>query len=254
MPADNNGISETIKLAQQLIRCRSVTPEDAGCQSILQERLLPLGFHCEPVNREDVTNLWARRGAAHPLVVFAGHTDVVPTGPVDDWDSPPFEGIVAEGILHGRGAADMKGSIACFIRACEKFVGEHPEHKGSIGLLITSDEEGPAIDGTLAVLDALSERGETIDMCLVGEPTSVDTLGDMIKVGRRGSLGATLTVRGVQGHIAYPHLATNPIHNAMPALAEIIDVEWDNGNENFQPTSLQLSNINAGTGATNVIP
>ncbi|MEJ2177351.1 MAG: succinyl-diaminopimelate desuccinylase [Gammaproteobacteria bacterium] len=254
MPAEDIGLSETVKLAQDLIRRRSVTPEDAGCQSMLRERLIALGFSCESINREDVTNLWARRGHARPLVVFAGHTDVVPTGPAEHWDIAPFEGTVAKGVLHGRGAADMKGSIASFVLACEQFVSEHPGHKGSIGLLITSDEEGPALHGTLAVLEKLNQRNESIDMCVVGEPTSVETLGDVIKVGRRGSLGAKLLIRGIQGHIAYPHLAANPIHHAMPALTEIIDIEWDSGNENFQPTSLQLSNINAGTGATNVIP
>lgn len=254
MPAEEAGLTESVKLAQQLIRRPSVTPEDAGCQTMLCERLAPLGFRCEAVNREEVTNLWARRGDARPLVVFAGHTDVVPPGPLEEWDIAPYEGVVADGVLHGRGAADMKGSIASFVLACENFLEKHPDHEGSIGLLITSDEEGPAKHGTLAVLEALGERNENIDMCIVGEPTSVESLGDMIKVGRRGSLGAKLTVRGVQGHIAYPHLATNPIHTAMPALREIIDIEWDNGNENFQPTSLQLSNINAGTGATNVIP
>ena len=254
MPADEAGLAESVKLAQQLIRRPSVTPDDAGCQTMLCERLAPLGFRCEPINREDVTNLWARRGDARPLVVFAGHTDVVPPGPLEEWDIAPYEGVVADGVLHGRGAADMKGSIASFVLACEKFLENHPDHKGSIGMLITSDEEGPAKHGTLAVLEALGDRNESIDMCIVGEPTSVESLGDMIKVGRRGSLGAKLTVRGVQGHIAYPHLATNPIHTAMPALREIIDIQWDNGNENFQPTSLQLSNINAGTGATNIIP
>ncbi len=254
MSPDDRGLSGTVTLAQQLIRRRSVTPEDAGCQELLRDLLVPLGFSCEFINREGVTNLWARRGQAQPLVVFAGHTDVVPTGPLEHWEIAPFEGTIKNGMLHGRGAADMKGSIASFMEACDQFIAAHPDHGGSIGLLITSDEEGPAQHGTLAVLDALNARNEQIDMCLVGEPTSTSKIGDVIKVGRRGSLGANLTVRGIQGHIAYPHLAANPIHSAMPALSEIINFEWDSGNNNFQPTSLQLSNFNAGTGATNIIP
>jgi len=246
--------SPTIELAQALIRRSSVTPEDAGCQQLLANRLTAMGFQCEQINKEEVTNLWARHGSEAPLLVFAGHTDVVPTGPLEQWNIPPFDGQIVDGMLHGRGAADMKGSIAGFICALEEFFADHHDHKGSIGLLITSDEEGPAVHGTRAVLDVLNHRGEKIDMCIVGEPTSNETLGDVIKVGRRGSLGATLTIEGTQGHIAYPQLAKNPIHLAMPVLDELVSIEWDQGNDNFQPTSLQISNIRAGTGATNVIP
>ena len=250
----NDTLSPTIALAQDLIRRESVTPADAECQAMLAKQLEAIGFKTESIVAEDVTNLWARRGSASPLFVFAGHTDVVPTGPVAEWLRPPFSAEIADGMLHGRGAADMKGSIAAFVTACERFVSAHPDHKGSIGLLITSDEEGPAIHGTRAVLDVLNAREEQINYCVVGEPTSSNRLGDVIKVGRRGSLGARLQIRGTQGHIAYPHLADNPIHRALPALQEIAAVHWDDGNENFDPTSLQFSNINGGTGATNVIP
>jgi len=246
--------SDTVLLAQTLIQKPSVTPADEGCQQLLTDRLQPLGFRCEQMNRGGVTNLWATRGDAKPLLVFAGHTDVVPTGPLDQWRIPPFNGRIEDGMLHGRGAADMKGSIAAFVCACESFVRQYPEHQGAIGLLITSDEEGPATDGTVAVLDALHERDQVIDLCIVGEPTSTDRLGDVIKVGRRGSLGAKIQFHGVQGHIAYPHLASNPIHLALPALQELTGIVWDQGNVNFQPSSLQLSNIHGGTGATNVIP
>jgi len=246
--------SDTVLLAQALVQKHSVTPADEGCQQLLTDRLTPLGFHCEQINRGDVTNLWATKGDAKPLLVFAGHTDVVPTGPLEQWRIPPFEGKIENGMLHGRGTADMKGSIAAFVCACESFLDRFPEHLGAIGLLITSDEEGPAVDGTVAVLDALKQRGQQIDLCIVGEPTSTERLGDVIKVGRRGSLGADIKIRGVQGHIAYPHLARNPIHLALPALQELTSIVWDQGNDNFQPTSLQLSNIHGGTGATNVIP
>lgn len=254
MTSSQHQVSDTGQLAQALVRRESVTPEDAGCQALLADRLSALGFQVESIVAGDVTNLWARRGNAAPLFVFAGHTDVVPTGPAADWQKPPFGGDIENGMLHGRGAADMKGSIASFITACERFIGRIPGHTGSIALLITSDEEGPAVHGTRAVLEMLAGRGEQIDLCVVGEPTSSERLGDIIKVGRRGSLGARLRVNGVQGHIAYPHLADNPVHRLLPALDEIIKVEWDQGNSNFQPTSLQVSNINAGTGATNVIP
>ncbi len=253
-PAPATTLSPTIQLAQALIQKPSVTPSDEGCQALLASRLQPLGFKCEQVNRGGVTNLWATKGSAAPLVVFAGHTDVVPTGPLDQWKVPPFQGEIREGMLHGRGAADMKGSIAAFVCACESFLDKNKQHNGAIGLLITSDEEGPAVDGTVAVLDVLAQRGQVIDYCIVGEPTSTERLGDVIKVGRRGSLGAKITFQGVQGHIAYPHLARNPIHQALPALQELIAIQWDQGNANFQPTSLQLSNIHGGTGATNVIP
>ncbi|MGE5650667.1 MAG: succinyl-diaminopimelate desuccinylase, partial [Bacillota bacterium] len=216
--------------------------------------LSPLGFQCESVESGNVTNLWARRGTTQPLVVFAGHTDVVPTGPLDQWHSDPFVPTRRDGKLYGRGAADMKTSIAAMVVAVEEFVGNHPDHKGSIGFLITSDEEGPAIDGTVIVCDMLKARGEQLDYCIVGEPTSSDQLGDVIKNGRRGSLSGRLTIKGVQGHIAYPHLAKNPIHLAAPALAELAAEHWDNGNEYYSPTSWQMSNIHAGTGATNVIP
>lgn len=254
MSAPEHSLSSTASLARELVRLPSVTPEDAGCQTLIAERLANTGFHCETINRGGVTNSWIRRGSAKPLFVLAGHTDVVPTGPESQWRYPPFEGAIADGMLHGRGAADMKGSIAAFVCACEEFVAAHPEHNGSIALLITSDEEGVAQDGTLAVLDVLSERGEKIDLCIVGEPSSTRALGDVIKVGRRGSLGATVRIHGIQGHIAYPHVAKNPIHLALPALRELVETEWDRGNEVFQPTNLQISNIHAGTGAHNVIP
>ena len=246
--------SPTIDLAQALIRKASVTPLDEGCQALLTERLSRIGFQCEQINFEDVSNLWATRGQAKPLVVFAGHTDVVPTGPIEQWAIPPFSGEIKDNMLHGRGAADMKGSIASFVTACERFVATHPEHSGSIGLLITSDEEGIAKWGTRAVIEELGKRKVNLDMCIVGEPTSVSEVGDMIKVGRRGSLNGKLTIKGKQGHIAYPHLANNPIHLALSGLAALTTKTWDQGNENFPPTSFQISNINAGTGATNVIP
>jgi succinyl-diaminopimelate desuccinylase len=244
----------TLALAQELIALRSLTPDDAGCQDLLMARLAPLGFSGETISANGVTNLWARRGTARPLVCLAGHTDVVPTGPLAQWDSDPFVPTRRDGFLHGRGAADMKASIAAFVIAIEGFVSAYPDAPGSIALLITSDEEGPSVDGTVRVVERLAARGERLDYCIIGEPSSVDALGDMIKNGRRGTLSGTLTVKGVQGHIAYPHLARNPIHEVAPALAELATTTWDAGNEYFPPTTWQCSNIHAGTGATNVIP
>jgi succinyl-diaminopimelate desuccinylase len=246
--------SRTQLLAEELIALDSVTPHDRGCQQRLAELLKPLGFHCETIESNGVTNLWARKGSEAPLFVFAGHTDVVPAGPLDQWHSQPFAPTTRDGKLYGRGASDMKTSLAAMVVACEEFVASHPAHKGSIAFLLTSDEEGPATDGTVLVCERLEERGETIDFCLVGEPTSAHVLGDMIKNGRRGSLSGHLVVKGVQGHIAYPQLARNPIHQAAPALAELALETWDDGNEYYLPTSWQVSNIQAGTGATNVIP
>lgn len=247
-------MSRTLALTEELIALESVTPNDRGCQQRLVELLAPLGFACEPVESGGVTNLWARRGSTQPLLVFAGHTDVVPAGPLDQWHTPPFQPTRRDGKLYGRGAADMKTSIAAMVVAAEEFVQAHPDHKGSIGFLITSDEEGPATDGTVVVCDMLKARGEQLDYCIVGEPTSTDQLGDVIKNGRRGSMSGRLTVKGVQGHIAYPQLAKNPIHLAAPALAELAAEKWDDGNEYYLPTSWQMSNIHGGTGATNVIP
>ena len=244
----------TLRLTRELIGRRSITPDDKGCQELLAQRLARLGFATESIRRGEVTNLWARRGTARPLLCFVGHTDVVPTGPVEKWHSDPFVPTERDGKLFGRGAADMKTSIAAFIVAIEGFLARHPSPRGSIALLITSDEEGPAVDGTSKVIELLKSRGERIDYCLVGEPTCVSRLGDTIKNGRRGSLSGTLRVRGVQGHVAYPHLAKNPVHLAMPALAELAATEWDRGNEYFPPTTWQISNIKGGTGATNVIP
>jgi succinyl-diaminopimelate desuccinylase len=248
------GASPTLELASELIARRSQTPDDAGCQAVLSARLAHAGFHCDSLVSNGVTNLWARRGAARPAVCFAGHTDVVPTGPIDAWTSDPFMPTVRDGFLYGRGAADMKSSLAAFVVATERFVATHPAHPGSIALLITSDEEGPATDGTVRVVDRLKARGEALDYCVVGEPSSSERLGDTIKNGRRGTLSGTLTVRGVQGHIAYPQLAKNPILLAAPAIAELAAMRWDQGNEYFPPTSWQASNIHAGTGAANVIP
>ncbi|MEO6825159.1 MAG: succinyl-diaminopimelate desuccinylase [Nitrosospira sp.] len=246
--------NDTLALAQSLIACRSLTPFDSGCQEILINRLEKIGFNIERIRCGDVDNLWARRGTSAPLLCFAGHTDVVPTGPLEKWDSDPFKPEIRHDRLYGRGAADMKGSVAAFITAIEAFVAEHPDHGGSIALLITSDEEGVAVEGTVKVVEALKARNEPIDYCIVGEPTCVDVLGDTIKNGRRGSLSGTLTVKGIQGHIAYPHLAKNPIHLAAPAIAELAQTTWDNGDEYFPPTTWQISNISGGTGATNVIP
>jgi len=244
----------TFDLAHQLIARRSVTPHDAGCLDLLAARLAPLGFRCERINANGVENLWARRGAAAPLVCFAGHTDVVPTGPLENWASDPFTPTIRDGVLYGRGASDMKTSLAAFVTAIEAFVAAHPGHAGSIAVLFTSDEEGIAVDGTVRVVEALKDRGEKMDYCIVGEPTCVQRLGDMIKNGRRGSLSGNLVVKGVQGHVAYPHLARNPVHEFGAALAELAATEWDRGNEFFPPTTWQVSNINAGTGAGNVIP
>jgi succinyl-diaminopimelate desuccinylase len=247
-------MSKTLALTEELIALSSVTPNDNGCQQRLIDLLSPLGFHCETVQSGDVTNLWARRGTRQPLLVFAGHTDVVPTGPLTQWQSDPFKPTRRDGRLYGRGAADMKTSIAAMVVAVEEFVSDHPGHKGSIGFLITSDEEGPATDGTVVVCDMLKARGEQLDYCIVGEPTSFEQLGDMIKNGRRGTMSGKLTVKGIQGHIAYPQLAKNPIHLAAPALAELAAKKWDDGNEYYLPTSWQMSNIHGGTGASNVIP
>ena len=246
--------STTLALTEKLIALSSVTPDDKGCQQHLIDLLTPLGFVCETIISNDVTNLWARRGTASPVFVFAGHTDVVPTGPAEQWASAPFIPTHRDGKLYGRGAADMKTSIAAMVVACEEFIAATPDHAGSIAFLITSDEEGPATDGTVIVCEQLKARGETIDYCLVGEPTSSAQLGDMIKNGRRGSLSGRLTVKGVQGHIAYPQLAKNPIHVAAQAIADLVAERWDDGNEYYLPTSWQMSNINAGTGANNVIP
>ncbi|MES2759470.1 MAG: succinyl-diaminopimelate desuccinylase, partial [Pseudomonadota bacterium] len=246
--------SRTVALTEELIALASVTPDDNGCQRRLAELLSPLGFACEAITSNGVTNLWARRGTQAPLFVFAGHTDVVPAGPADQWQSPPFVPTRRDGKLYGRGAADMKTSLAAMVVACEEFVSAHPQHQGSIAFLLTSDEEGPATDGTVVVCRWLEERGERMDFCLVGEPTSAHILGDTIKNGRRGSLSGHLVIKGVQGHIAYPQLARNPIHQAAPALAELAAERWDGGNEYYLPTSWQMSNIHAGTGANNVIP
>ncbi|MCB1986218.1 MAG: succinyl-diaminopimelate desuccinylase [Burkholderiales bacterium] len=246
--------NDTLDLAQQLIALRSITPEDCGCQEILLQRLEKIGFKIEKMCFGEVDNLWARRGNTSPVLCFAGHTDVVPTGPLAQWESDPFAPTIKDGKLYGRGSADMKSSLAAFITAIEAFVDNHPDHCGSIALLITSDEEGPAIDGTVKVVEALKARDELLDYCIVGEPTCVDQLGDTIKNGRRGSLSGNLTVKGIQGHIAYPHLAKNPIHLVAPAIAELAQIQWDEGNEYFPPTTWHISNINGGTGATNVIP
>lgn len=246
--------NDVLALAKELISRPSVTPLDEGCQQLMADRLQPLGFNCESMVFDDTTNLWARRGTEGPLFCFAGHTDVVPTGDLNRWHTDPFTPTVIDGYLHGRGAADMKGSLAAMVVAVERFVAQHPDHKGSIALLITSDEEGPFINGTTRVIDTLEARNEKITWALVGEPSSTHKLGDIVKNGRRGSLTGNLTVKGVQGHVAYPHLADNPIHKAAPALAELAATTWDNGNAFFPPTSFQIANINGGTGASNVIP
>jgi succinyl-diaminopimelate desuccinylase len=247
-------MGDTLELARALIGRRSLTPDDAGCQALLGGRLQTLGFTLEALQSNGVTNLWARRGSAAPLVCFAGHTDVVPIGPIDRWLSDPFVPTERDGRLYGRGAADMKTSLAAFVTATEGFLTRHPDSRGSIAFLITSDEEGVATDGTAKVVDRLEARGERIDYCIVGEPTCVNRLGDTVKNGRRGSLGARLIVKGVQGHVAYPQLGRNPVHLFAPALAELSAIEWDSGNEYFPPTTWQVSNIHAGTGAMNVIP
>ncbi|ELH0897994.1 succinyl-diaminopimelate desuccinylase [Vibrio cholerae] len=246
--------SPVLALAKDLISRQSVTPADAGCQDLMIERLKALGFEIESMVFEDTTNFWARRGTQSPLFVFAGHTDVVPAGPLAQWHTPPFEPTVIDGFLHGRGAADMKGSLACMIVAVERFIAEHPAHQGSIGFLITSDEEGPFINGTVRVVETLMARNELIDMCIVGEPSSTLAVGDVVKNGRRGSITGDLKVKGTQGHVAYPHLANNPVHKALPALAELAATQWDEGNAYFPPTSFQIPNLQAGTGASNVIP
>ena len=242
------------ELSRELIARASVTPDDAGCQSLLADRLAAAGFSVEPLAWGRVNNLWARRGTSGPLFCFAGHTDVVPTGPLDAWRTPPFEPSVVDGELVGRGACDMKCAIAAMVVACERFLARHPEPAGSIAFLLTSDEEGPAVDGSVRVVEHLRARGEHLDFCVIGEPTSVDAVGDMLKNGRRGSLSGRLVVKGKQGHIAYPHLAANPVHLLAPALAELTSTRWDEGNEDFQPTAWQVSNIHAGTGAGNIIP
>jgi succinyl-diaminopimelate desuccinylase len=247
-------LDATLELCCELIRRPSVTPQDCGCQALMIERLQAIGFDCTQLPFGEVSNFWALRGNSGPVLVFAGHTDVVPTGPEAQWHTPPFEPTLKGNTLYGRGTADMKASLAAMVVACEEFVAANPDHQGRIGFLITSDEEGPAVDGTVRVMEYLQEHGEQIDWCLVGEPSSSHALGDVIKNGRRGSLNATLTIRGVQGHIAYPQLADNPIHRAAPALQALTEEVWDEGNSFFPPTSMQISNISAGTGATNVIP
>ncbi|MBU0501384.1 MAG: succinyl-diaminopimelate desuccinylase [Gammaproteobacteria bacterium] len=247
-------MTETLELALDLISRPSITPEDAGCQALMMDRLAAAGFRCERLNFGEVENFWARRGEASPLLCFAGHTDVVPPGPLGRWDSDPFQPEIRNGILYGRGAADMKGSLAAMQVAAEHFVRDHPNHRGSIGFLITSDEEGIARDGTIRVVETLEARREKIDWCLVAEPSSVKALGDVMKNGRRGSLNGFLTVKGKQGHVAYPHLALNPLHAFAPALVELTTEVWDRGNAFFPPTSFQVANLNAGTGAENVIP
>lgn len=246
--------SSTLELAIELISRPSVTPDDAGCQQLMIERLQAIGFNIEPMRFGEVDNFWARRGSEEPVLAFAGHTDVVPTGDPESWSVPPFEPQIQHGMLYGRGAADMKGSLAAMVTACEAFVADHPDHSGSIAFLVTSDEEGPATEGTVKVVETLESRGEKIKWCLVGEPSSATRLGDVIKNGRRGSHNARLVIHGKQGHVAYPHLASNPIHLAAPVLTELTTVEWDRGNDHFPPTTFQISNINGGTGATNVIP
>ena len=247
-------MSSTLDFARNLIRQPSVTPDDAGCQDLIAEALQPAGFKAEFLTYGEVRNVWLRRGQVDPLLVFAGHTDVVPTGPIEQWHYPPFSATVQDGILHGRGAADMKGSLAAMVTACQQFVVNHPNHRGSIALLITSDEEGPANNGTVKVVEMLCDREEIIDWCVVGEPTSREKTGDVIKNGRRGSLGGKLTIQGVQGHVAYPHLADNPIHRAADIVTRLTAQTWDEGNEFFPPTTFQVSNLNSGTGASNVIP
>tara|TARA_B110000208_G_scaffold72194_1_gene92847 strand:+ start:298 stop:1452 length:1155 start_codon:yes stop_codon:yes gene_type:complete len=247
-------LSPTIALAQDLMGRASVTPTDKGCQELMIARLEAIGFTIERMRFGAVDNFWARRGSDKPVLAFAGHTDVVPSGPVEQWHTPPFEPTIKNGFLYGRGAADMKGSLASWVVALETFIALHPDHKGSLALLITSDEEGPFVDGTTRVIDTLEARGEKMDWCIVGEPSSTTTLGDVIKNGRRGSLTALITAKGIQGHVAYPHLVINPIHKVAPALAQLVSTTWDEGNDFFPPTSFQIANINGGTGASNVVP
>lgn len=247
-------MSETLDLAIDLVSRDSTTPEDAGCQELMASRLAPLGFNIENLRFHDVNNMWARKGKSGPVFCFAGHTDVVPTGPIEQWQSHPFKPEIRNGLLYARGTADMKGSLAAMITATENFIARHPDHNGSIAFLITSDEEGPSINGTVKVVETLEARNEKIDYCLVGEPSSTKQVGDVVKNGRRGSLGAVARFKGIQGHVAYPHLAKNPIHMIAPMLDELTRIQWDQGNDFFPPTTFQISNINAGTGATNVIP
>ena len=247
-------MKDVLAVTKDLINRRSVTPEDAGCQDMMKDWLAELGFNNETMVFEDTTNLWSRRGNDGPVFCFAGHTDVVPSGPESAWQTPPFSATEIDGVLYGRGAADMKGSLAAMLTATRQFVNDYPDHRGSIAFLITSDEEGPFINGTTRVIDTLEARNEKIKWCIVGEPSSTDTVGDVVKNGRRGSLTGDLIVKGIQGHVAYPHLAKNPVHDASPALAELANAHWDNGNDFFPPTSFQISNIHAGTGAGNVIP
>lgn len=247
-------MSQTLELTRNLMARRSVTPADEGCQEVMMARLAAAGFQIEPLRYGSVENFWAKRGGGGPVFCFAGHTDVVPTGPLEEWRTDPFVPSVRDGMLYGRGAADMKSGLAAMVTACEEFVAAHPTHKGSIAFLITSDEEGPSVDGTKRVVEMLAARKERIDWCVVGEPSSETTIGDTIKVGRRGSFSGRLTVHGVQGHVAYPQLAENPVHTFAPALAELTSRVWDEGTEHFQPTTFQISNFNAGTGAPNVIP
>lgn len=247
-------MTATLDLACELIRRKSVTPDDAGCLDLIERRLRALGFTCERMRFGEVDNLWARRGTTKPLLALAGHVDVVPSGPVEQWQTPPFEPVLKDGWLHGRGAADMKGGLAGLVTAVERFVSRHPDHRGSLAFLLTADEEGVAVNGTRKVIEALDARGEKIDWCLLGEPSSRERAGDVLRNGRRGSLNGLLTVHGVQGHVAYPDLADNPVHALAPALAELCSVEWDRGNEHFPPTRFQVSNLNAGTGADNIIP
>jgi succinyl-diaminopimelate desuccinylase len=247
-------MSSVLELTQDLMSRASVSPTDGGCQALMIQRLQAIGFEVENLRFGPVDNFWATRGASGPVFCFAGHTDVVPSGPVEDWRSDPFTPAIDNGVLYGRGAADMKSGLAAMITATEQFVAHHPHHAGTIAFLITSDEEGPSVDGTRRVVEVLRERGQGIDWCLVGEPSSEVALGDTIKIGRRGSLSGRLTVHGIQGHIAYPQFASNPVHALAPALAELAAREWDRGNEHFQPTTFQVSNISAGTGAPNVIP
>jgi len=254
MAADLITLSPAVELTAELIRRPSVSPEDKGCLDVIGERLAVLGFNNERIDFNPVSNLWAKHGNAQPLLCFAGHTDVVPPGPRDEWQTDPFEPVFRDGMMYGRGAADMKSGLAAMIVAAERFIAKHPNHKGTLAFLLTSDEEGPSVDGTRRVMQVLDARPEKIDWCVVGEPTSGDKLGDTIKIGRRGSLSGKLTVHGVQGHVAYPHLAENPVHLLAPALAELASREWDKGNQYFQPTTFQVSNLSAGTGAPNVIP
>src|SRR5580692_7764786 len=247
-------MSQTLELTQNLMARRSVTPADEGCQAVMTGRLAALGFKIEPLRYGNVENFWATHGSGGPVFCFAGHTDVVPTGPLEEWRTDPFVPTIREGVLYGRGAADMKSGLAAMVTSTEEFVRAHPKHKGTIAFLITSDEEGPSVDGTKRVAEMLAGRGERIDWCVVGEPSSEGAIGDTVKVGRRGSFSGRLTVHGVQGHVAYPQLAENPVHTLAPALAELTSRVWDNGTEYFQPTSFQVSNLNAGTGAPNVIP